>query len=135
MSNAKTASERKRRSSQLIEQMSKVEIKIEKPTNVAKRFSQKYILEEQLGEGAHAIVRKASVINSTKDLVAVKICRSGDPEIVKTFIDTYKNARLLNHQFILKSNEIYVDEESETLYLIMEYSNFPSLDNVLKISK
>jgi len=34
---------------------------------------------------------KKAIINDTGELVAIKICRSGDPEIVKTFIETYKS--------------------------------------------
>jgi len=59
------------------------------------------------------------------------MCRSGDPEIVKTFIETYKNHRMLNHNSIVKAHEIYINELSETLYLVMEYSNYPSLRKIL----
>ena len=63
-------------------------------------FEEKYQLFETLGEGAHAIVKKA--LTRDGNPVAVKICRSGDPEIVKTFIDTYKICRMLQFPTILK---------------------------------
>ena len=55
-------------------------------------------------------VKVNGFINDTGGQVAVKICRSGDPEIVKTFIETYKNQRLLNHPGIIKAYEIYINE-------------------------
>lgn len=70
---------------------------------------------------------KKAIINDTGQQVAVKICRSGDPEIVKTFIETYKNQRLLNHTGIVKAYEIYINELSETLYLVMDFTSYPSL--------
>ena len=63
------------------------------------------------------------------------MCRSGDPEVVKTFIETYKNHRMLNHNFIVKAHEIYINELSETLYLVMDYSNYPSLKKLLVRNK
>jgi hypothetical protein len=70
---------------------------------------------------------KLATVTTTGQQVAVKICRSGDPEIVKTFIETYKNQRLLNHPGLVKAHEIHINELSETLYLVMDYATFPSL--------
>lgn len=40
-----------------------------------------------IGQGAHGLVRYLD------DKRAVKICRSGDPELVNTFIDEFKNCK------------------------------------------
>lgn len=96
-------------------------------------FEDKFTLTHTLGEGAHAIVKAA--FDSKGNRVAVKICRSGDPEIIKTFIETYRICRILNHPSILKCQELYVDEETEQLQLIMEFCGYPSIQKVLKHQK
>jgi serine/threonine protein kinase len=100
--------------------------------NIARElnFEDKYLMKESIGEGGHAYVKRA--LNKQNENVAVKICRSGDPEIVKTFIETYKICRILNFPSVLKCHEIYIDEETETLILVMEYCGYPSLQRLLK---
>lgn len=92
---------------------------------IALNFEDKYVLKETIGEGAHAYVKRA--LNKHGKEFAIKICHSGDPEIIKTFIDTYKICRILNFPSVLKCHEIYVDEETETLRLVMDYVKYPSL--------
>lgn len=64
--------------------------------------------------------------------MAVKISRSGDPELIKSFTDAYRNTRMLDHECIIKVYECYIDEQSKTLYLVMEYSNLRSLEDVMR---
>ena len=73
-------------------------------------FDNKYKVVDILGEGANAVVKKVISKLSPDQIFAVKICRTGDPEIVSTYIDTYKNSRFMDHPFIIKSYEIYIDE-------------------------
>lgn len=73
-------------------------------------FDNKYKIIDTIGEGANAVVKKVASKFNQDQIFAVKIVRSGDPEIISTFIDTYKNSRFLNHPYIIKSNEIYIDE-------------------------
>ncbi|CAK60938.1 unnamed protein product (macronuclear) [Paramecium tetraurelia] len=101
---------------------------------IAINFNSKYQLGNMIGEGAHGLVKKAIKVE-TGEQVAVKISRSGDPELVKTFTEAYKNTRILDHQYIIKVYECYIDEQSETLYLVMEYSNLRSLEDVIKKHK
>ncbi|CAD8112692.1 unnamed protein product [Paramecium sonneborni] len=103
-------------------------------TTIAMNFNQKYQLGNMIGEGAHGLVKKAIKVE-TSEQVAVKITRSGDPELVKTFTEAYKNTRMLDHEFIIKVYECYIDEQCETLYLVMEYSNLRSLEDVIKKHK
>ncbi|CAD8113440.1 unnamed protein product [Paramecium sonneborni] len=97
-------------------------------------FQTKYRLGERIGQGAHGLVKQA-IKEDTGDIVAVKISSSGDPELVKTFTEAYKNARILDHQYIIKVYECFIDEQSETLFLVMEYSNLRSLEELMRHSK
>lgn len=91
-----------------------------------------------LGEGAHAIVRKANKYSKNKiddpKVYAVKIFRSGDPEIINTIKKTYNNSRFLNHPLIAATIELFINEKTENAYLVMEYCPFPSLEDVIKKS-
>lgn len=42
---------------------------------------------------------------------------------------------MLDHKYIIKVYECYIDELSETLYLVMEYSNLRSLEDVMRHKK
>ncbi|CAK58018.1 unnamed protein product (macronuclear) [Paramecium tetraurelia] len=97
-------------------------------------FQAKYRLGERIGQGAHGVVKQA-IKEDTGEIVAVKISSSGDPELVKTFTEAYKNARMLNHQYIIKVYECYIDEQTEALFLVMEYSNLRSLEEVMRHTK
>lgn len=71
-------------------------IPLRKIEREAETFSKKYQLGKVVGEGAHGIV-KLGVNRESSAKVAVKICRSGDTELVATFTEAFKNARYLNH--------------------------------------
>ncbi|CAD8082282.1 unnamed protein product [Paramecium primaurelia] len=117
-----------------IEDENKLSITLPHIDTIAINFNTKYQLGNMIGEGAHGLVKKAIKLE-TNEQVAVKISRSGDPELVKTFTEAYKNTRILDHEYIIKVYECYIDEQSETLYLVMEFSNLPSLEDVIKKHK
>jgi serine/threonine protein kinase len=88
-----------------------------------------------LGEGAHAIVKLCwpkGANSGEDDLFAVKITRSGDQEIMENLRLTFLNSISLNHPFIVKHYKLYVDQNEETAYLLMDYCPFPSLEKILK---
>ncbi len=63
------------------------------------KFEDKYRIEagkKVLGQGAHAVVKRARRLIDGQ-IVAVKIVRSGDPEVISTFEDTFKNTNFLRH--------------------------------------
>jgi serine/threonine protein kinase len=62
---------------------------------------------------------------------AVKLCRSGDPEIVNTSIETFKNQMILDHPYIVRALELYIDENTETHYLVMEHCPYPSIEDLV----
>ena len=62
---------------------------------VRRDFHSKYLLHEKIGEGAHAIVKKATLIKDPLKVFAVKIFRTGEPEIITQIRKTYYNAKLL----------------------------------------
>lgn len=37
----------------------------------------------------------------------------------------------LTHPFIIKAKELFIDQNTETDYLVMEYSNLPSLESII----
>lgn len=91
-----------------------------------------------LGEGAHAIVRKCwknSKNTQQPKLFAVKIFRSGDPEIVTTIKKTYNISRFLHHPAIASTYELYINEKTEIANLVMEFCPYPSLESIIKKRK
>jgi calcium/calmodulin-dependent protein kinase (CaM kinase) II/calcium-dependent protein kinase len=75
----------------------------------------------KLGEGAHAVVKEGWSKKGTKSKVAVKVFRSGDPEIVNTIKRTYNNTRFLNHSCLIRELELFINEKTETSFLVMEF--------------
>jgi serine/threonine protein kinase len=86
-------------------------------------------LVRKIGEGGHSCVY-LGMSRKSNEPVAVKVCRSGDPEIIINFINTFKTTKKLHHHLLLKCHEIYIEEDTETLYLVMEYSHYPTLENI-----
>ncbi|CAD8183344.1 unnamed protein product [Paramecium pentaurelia] len=100
-------------------------------TNETKRFEDHYECLQTIGQGAHAVVKTAKK-KGTDEIYAVKIIRSGDQEIQNNVKRTFNNTRCLKHSNIAQDIELYINEKSETSYLVMEYCNFPSLESVIK---
>ncbi|KRW99334.1 Protein kinase-like domain [Pseudocohnilembus persalinus] len=80
--------------------------------------------------------------NNNKDeeedspIFAVKIVRSNDEEIIMQVQKTYKLQKILNSvQFMCKTYELYIDDNSKYLYQVMEYVSWPSLRTLLKEKK
>lgn len=92
-----------------------------------KIFSEFYNLGPLIGEGAHAIVRKCWTLDNSKTY-AVKITRSSDVEIMNTMKTTFLNAVSLNHPNIIKHYELFIDQNKEQAFLLMEYSENSSLE-------
>jgi len=84
-----------------------------------------------IGDGTHPVVKKCwkkvSKTDNTKKLYAVKIFRSGDPEIISMIKKTYINTRFLTHPTVGAAIELFINEKTEISYLVMEYCSFPSL--------
>ncbi|CAD8098330.1 unnamed protein product [Paramecium sonneborni] len=100
-------------------------------TNETKRFEDHYECLKSIGQGAHAVVKTAKK-KGTDQIYAVKIVRSGDQEIQNNVRRTFNNTLCLRHQNIAQNIELYINEKSETSYLVMEYCDFPSLDTIIK---
>ncbi|CAK85997.1 unnamed protein product (macronuclear) [Paramecium tetraurelia] len=96
-----------------------------------KRFEDHYECLQTIGQGAHAVVKTARK-KGTDEIYAVKIVRSGDQEIQNNVRRTFNNTRCLKHSNIAQDIELYINEKSETSFLVMEYCNFPSLETVIK---
>ena len=97
------------------------------------RFELQYELGRSLGEGAHAVVKLCWPRGANSDdLFAVKITRSGDQEIMENMRVTFLNSISLNHPYVVKHYKLYIDQNEETAYLLMDYCPFPSLEKILK---
>jgi calcium-dependent protein kinase len=70
--------------------------------------------------------------NEPPKLYAVKIFRSGDPEIVNTIKKTYNISRFLHHPSVARTFELYLNEKTEIANLVMEYCPYPSLEEIIR---
>lgn len=109
----------------------KVEAKV-----CTKSFSSQYELGKMIGEGAHAIVRLGHKKpqegqKASGQAYAIKIFRTGDPEVISTIRKTYQIAKIVQHPNIIKMHELYIDETRGYSHMVMEYSALPSLESQL----
>jgi hypothetical protein len=101
----------------------------------------------RLGEGGHALVKRCykknvdlvqspSVRRSLCRECAVKIFRTGDPEIINTIKVTFNNNRLLHEsRHVVKAYDLYINERKELSHFVMEYCEFPSLESIIERRK
>lgn len=61
--------------------------------------------------------------------------RTGDREIINTIMRTFSNTRFLNHPNIVAEKELFINEQTETSFLVMEFCSFPSLESYMKRKK
>ncbi|KRX07121.1 Protein kinase-like domain [Pseudocohnilembus persalinus] len=91
------------------------------------KFQQQQKILEELGQGAHGVVKKCKKL-STGKLYAVKIIRSNDEEIMIASKNCYKLQKLVQKsQYICKTYELFIDEENENIYQVMELITWPNL--------
>ncbi|CAD8159715.1 unnamed protein product [Paramecium pentaurelia] len=92
--------------------------------------------DEQIGEGAHGIVKKCyrrdpNNNNGASDRVtyAVKVFRTGDTEVINTIRETFHLHRGLNDlNCVVKVLDLFINSKKEEHHLVMEYCPFPSLE-------
>jgi serine/threonine protein kinase len=77
------------------------------------------------GEGAHGVVRKC-VERSTGNTYCVKITQ-GDEEYIRISKKTYQLLYLVDSPHVIKPKSLFINESTETIYLVMEYCPYPSL--------
>lgn len=66
---------------------------------------------ETIGEGAHAIVKRATLNSDPSTNYAVKIFRTGEPELLSNIRKTYLNTKLLEkNENIIHAYELYLNE-------------------------
>ncbi|CAD8164277.1 unnamed protein product [Paramecium octaurelia] len=91
---------------------------------------------EQIGEGAHGIVKKyykrdANINNEAQVRIAyaVKVFRTGDTEVINTIRETFHLNRGLNDlNFVVKAHDLFINSKKEEHHLVMEYCPYPSLE-------
>ncbi|CAK81564.1 unnamed protein product (macronuclear) [Paramecium tetraurelia] len=100
-----------------------------------KNFNEVYCYKnKRLGEGAHGIVKlcyKKLECNTIQ--YAVKIFRTGDPEIISTIKKTFKINRQLNDlQCVIKAIDLFINVTKEEIHFVMELCPYPSLDKLIQ---
>jgi calcium-dependent protein kinase len=70
-------------------------------------------------------------VNSSA-VYAVKVFRTGDPEIVGTIKQTFHNNRLLHESpLIIQSYDLFIDEKKKVSHWVMEYCHFSPLEKLI----
>ncbi|CAD8070689.1 unnamed protein product [Paramecium primaurelia] len=100
-----------------------------------KNFNEVYCYKNKsLGEGAHGIVKICyKKLEGNTIQYAVKIFRTGDPEIISTIKKTFKINRQLNDlQCVIKAIDLFINVTKEEIHLVMELCPYPSLDKLIQ---
>lgn len=84
-----------------------------------------------IGQGGHAIVKKCRRKDDPLTDYAVKIYRTGDPEIINTIKKTFQNQVCLHHPNCCRALELFIDERTEDIHVVQEYISWPSLEALL----
>ena len=61
--------------------------------------------------------------------------KNTDEEMVKMMKETFKTHARLDHNNIIKAEELFINEDSETMYCVMELCSYPCLQRYLKSHK
>jgi serine/threonine protein kinase len=80
-------------------------------------FGHVYEELDSIGQGGHAVVKRCRKRGEEMEY-AVKIFRSGDPEIINTIKKTFQNNLKLQHENICQAYELFIDERSEQSYYV-----------------
>lgn len=88
-----------------------------------KKFETKYILDKKIGEGMHSSVYKCFLQEDTRKLTpfAVKITRDDDEEKKIANRNEYEITKNLGHLNILKVKELFENDVSGEMHLVMQY--------------
>ncbi|EAS02451.2 Serine/Threonine kinase domain protein (macronuclear) [Tetrahymena thermophila SB210] len=100
--------------------------------NQTRIFEENYeLIGEKLGEGSQGDVRKC-IHKKSQQVYAVKMIRNGDTEIILSAITSFKIAKNLNHPSIIKPYELFINQETEKIYYVMEYCEYGSLQDYIE---
>jgi len=78
-----------------------------------------------VGEGAHGIVQVCYRKDGSRTPYAVKIFRTGDPEIINTIRQTFQINRSLNDlNCVVKALDLFINAKKEEHHLVMEYCHY-----------
>ena len=91
--------------------------------NQEKSFERKYSLGEKIGEGMHSSVYKCTLREDTGNggTFAVKITRNDDEEKKNANRNEFEMTKDLNHRNILKVHEIFENDVTGEMHLVMQY--------------
>ncbi|KAL4432623.1 hypothetical protein ABPG74_004916 [Tetrahymena malaccensis] len=100
--------------------------------NQTRIFEENYeLIGEKLGEGSQGDVRKC-IHKKSQQVYAVKMIRNGDTEIILSAITSFQIAKNLNHPSIIKPYELFINQETEKIYYVMEYCEYGSLQDYIE---
>ncbi|CAK69585.1 unnamed protein product (macronuclear) [Paramecium tetraurelia] len=98
------------------------------------KFHDVYRMTKKIGTGAHGVVK---ICNKIQDQLKInyavkKLSCKNDPELIRTIIQTFNiNRTLNNHPKIIRSYDLYIDENEQVAYWVMEYCNYKSLQSYM----
>ncbi|CAD8079675.1 unnamed protein product [Paramecium primaurelia] len=101
------------------------------------KFHDVYKVTKKIGIGAHGVVKICyKILDQLKINYAVKkLSCQNDPELIRTIIQTFNINRTLNdNPKIIKSYDLYIDENEQVAYWVMEYCNYKSLQSYMQKS-
>lgn len=87
------------------------------------KFENKYVMSTKLGEGMHSQVFKCFHNNDTNQTkpFAVKVTRENDEEKKLAHRNEYKLISQINHPNIIKSIDLFENEFSGEINLVMQF--------------
>lgn len=84
---------------------------------ITKKFDELYEKRRKLGEGAHTTVYQYLEKNSD-EIFAVKIWKNPADDIVKDIKDSFLLLKQLDHPYLLKARELYIQQSSSKCYMV-----------------
>lgn len=94
------------------------------------KFQEKYNVLEIIGQGSTSVVKKIENIE-TKKIYATKIIRTRDQELLDFLRNEHLILAKLQHKNIIQSEEIIVDNDMGTAYIILEYAPGKTLQQLI----
>ena len=61
--------------------------------------------------------------------------KNSDEEMINMIKKTFKAHQQLSHNNIIKAEELFINEDKETVYYVMELVEWPSLKDFMKVNK
>ena len=102
-----------------------------KENTVSDKFDDLFEKNRKLGEGANTTIYEC-VEKKTGKKVAVKIWKNRDEDIVRDIKQSFLLLKQLNHPYLLKAHELYIDSANSRCYMVSDVCQFHDLRHFLE---